>query len=282
MVMTTPPSPTSSSALDGFANLDTQEARATVLFGGVNDGTVQIVVKGFQAATFFGTRVRAVVEHTPFASRTTVVNATNTLSTADLTVSNNQITVSVSGANNSDGYRLSLTPVGGSSVGGSSAAGGASATGGTRAAGGTSGFGGSRNTGGAVATGGTPATGGASTSSNTGGASTATNATGGVVGLTGGATSVVGSVGGQWSSGGANATGGIFSVGGQLGNAGRTNDTGPNAGVVDTDNASESSGCGCRVASERSNSQSLAALGLFGLVFRRARRQRLAKARRAG
>ena len=91
--------------------MDAAAAKASVIFGGVNDGTIQVVVKGFRAVTFFGTRVHAVVEHTPFVNRTTVVNSPNTLPTADQTLSNDQITVSVNNTNGSDGYRLSLTPL---------------------------------------------------------------------------------------------------------------------------------------------------------------------------
>ncbi len=111
MVSTTPPTPTSPTALDGFANLDTAAQSASVLFGGNNDGSIEIVVKGFQAAPFLGSTVHAVVEHTPFADLTTPVAATDTLSAADLLVMNDQITVSVADTNGADGYRLLLTPI---------------------------------------------------------------------------------------------------------------------------------------------------------------------------
>jgi len=39
VVTTTPPSPNTPSALDGFANLDTAGAKASVLFGGVSTRT---------------------------------------------------------------------------------------------------------------------------------------------------------------------------------------------------------------------------------------------------
>lgn len=112
MVGTTPPTASSPTALDGFANFDTAAGRASVLFGGVNDGTIQVVVKGFHAAPSFGTVVHSVVEHTPFVDRTTVVNATDTRSSADVAISD-QISVSVASANNTDGYRLVLTAAGG-------------------------------------------------------------------------------------------------------------------------------------------------------------------------
>ena len=113
MVSTTPANASDSAALDGFANLDASGKSASVLFGGTNDGSVQVVIKGFSAASFFGSTVHVVVEHTPFTNRTTVVTATNVVSTADVAVTNNQITVSVPSTNNSDGYRISLTSLGG-------------------------------------------------------------------------------------------------------------------------------------------------------------------------
>jgi hypothetical protein len=113
MVSTTPPTPSSATVLDGFANLDSTGQSGSVLFGGTNDGTVQIVVKGFQAAPFFGSTVHVEVDHTPFVNRTTAVSATDVLSSADVAVSGDQITIMVNGANGTDGYRALITPIGG-------------------------------------------------------------------------------------------------------------------------------------------------------------------------
>ncbi len=135
MVSTAPPNPSDAATLDGFANLDATAKSASVLFGGTNDGTVQVTIKGFSAAPFFGSTVHVVVEHTPFVKRTTVVTATNVVSTADVAVTNNQITVSVPSTNNSDGYRIGLTSLGGGGGTGGNATGGA----GGRATGGTGG-----------------------------------------------------------------------------------------------------------------------------------------------
>jgi hypothetical protein len=133
MVSTTPPTPSSPTALDGFANVDAAAQRASVVVGGTNDGSLQIVVTGFHAVPFFGSQVHAVVEHTPFVNRTTVVNSTDTVSTADVGVSGDQISVSITGANATDGYRVVLTPVG--SDGGAGNDGGAQRDAGTDAAG---------------------------------------------------------------------------------------------------------------------------------------------------
>ena len=93
---------------DGFANLDPTAGRASVLFGGTSDGALQIVVKGFAAAGA-AAAVHGVVERTPWVSRTTVVTATDTLSTADLTATGDRISVTVPNANATDGFRLLLT-----------------------------------------------------------------------------------------------------------------------------------------------------------------------------
>ena len=138
MVATTPPNATSATALDGFANLDAAARTASVLFGGVNDGTVQIAIKGFQAAGSFGTKVHVVVEHTPFANRTTAVKATDVVSTMDMAIANDQINVSLSGANSTDGYRVVLTAADGGASGTAGAGGraGSVGTGGAAGAGG--------------------------------------------------------------------------------------------------------------------------------------------------
>jgi hypothetical protein len=140
MVSTVPPSPNDSTTLDGFANVDAAARTASVLFAGVNDGTIQIILKGFDAAPFFGAKIHTVVEHTRFVSRSTTVDAIDTISTADLTVVNNQITVSVKNANANDGYRVILTPAG--AGGASESAGAAGGGGGATAGKGVSGNGG--------------------------------------------------------------------------------------------------------------------------------------------
>jgi MYXO-CTERM domain-containing protein len=198
MVATTPPNPADSAALDGFANLDTGGRSASVLFGGVNDGNVQVVVKGFGAASIFGAMVHVVVEHTPFVNRTTAVNATDTVSTADVTVGGDQITVSVASTNNADGYRVTLTPIGGAGTGG----GGGAGTGGGGGAG-TGGGGGGGGTGGG--TGGTGGAGGGTggTGGGTGGMMATGGMQGGAVGTDAGTTAASHSTGCACDTGGA-------------------------------------------------------------------------------
>lgn len=217
MVSTTPPNPSDSAALDGFANLDTNSRSASVLFGGNNDGSVQVVVKGFNAASIFSSTVHVVVEHTPFVNRTTVVKATNVVSTVDVAVVNNQITVSVSGTNSTDGYRVTLTPIGGG-AGGS----GAGGTGGT----GVSAVGGK----GGSASGGMTGGGSGGSASGAGGSSQQTGA--------GGASGTVGSAGGTAGAGangkGGGAGGGMIGAGGRDGTGGMSGGTSGEAGATAT------------------------------------------------
>ncbi|MEO6598469.1 MAG: beta-xylosidase [Polyangiaceae bacterium] len=186
MVSTTPPTPQSATALDGFANLDAPSGSASVLFGGVNDGSIQIVVKGFKAAPYFGNTVHAVVEHTPFANRSTVVKAIETLSTADLPIANDQVTVSVANANAKDGYRLRLISLTGGAGAAGAAAGGAAAGG--AAGGGTN----PNGAGGVTSTGGNAGGSGLSDSVGGGGPGGLPSSTGG--GMTGGDTGAAGNL----------------------------------------------------------------------------------------
>jgi Glycosyl hydrolases family 39 len=246
MVSTTPPSPASATALDGFANLDATGRNASVLVGGVNDGAIQIVVKGFKAAPFFGATVHAVVEHTPFANRTTVVNATDTVSTNDLAVANDQITVSVTGANSTDGYRLRLTTVGG---GGSASGGGNGGSGGSSEVGGASSAGGA----GQAGAGGASMMGGAGTAGHleTGGSSGS-----GGAGAFGGQPGAAGAL----ALGGASGSGNTGGVAGTGGGSSRTTDPGPIA------DANDAAGCGCRVG-RTSNGPGRPASFILSLLF---------------
>jgi len=185
MVVTTPPSPNDAAALDAFASLDASLPSASVLFAGGNDGAIQIVVKGFAAAPLLGSSVHAVVEHTPFVNRSTVVNGTDTVSTADLTVLNGQITVTVNQTNASDGYRLSLSPAGGASTGGVSVGGGETGSGGRTSTGGAAGRGGTMNDAGGKDNGGAIGNGGAANQGGAGGQGT-TAGMGGVPGVASG------------------------------------------------------------------------------------------------
>jgi hypothetical protein len=272
MVSTTPPTPSSPSALDGFANLDASGKSASVLFGGTNDGTVAVVVKGFATAGIFGGgSVHAVVEHTPFVNRTTVVTATTTVSTSNVTVANDQVTVTVSGVNNTDGYRVVLTPVGGG-AGGSGGAG--------TGAGGTAGGGGRGGAAGASGSGGTTSTGGVGGRAGTGGTAGAGGRSGGSGGNgTGGATGSGGAsaTGGTTGSGGVSGAGGLTGSGGNASGGATGTGTGGSGGIdtgtggaAGTDTGS-AGGCSCEVAGGPSGGAEIWIGLLVGAVLGRRR-----------
>ncbi|CAN7665557.1 carbohydrate-binding protein [Paenibacillus sp. LjRoot153] len=113
MVTTTPPNVNDMLALDAFANVDSTRQYASVLFGGVTDGSINATIKNFPS--FFGTngsKVHVRVDWTPFVNRGTAVNTTNTLLEGDYTIANNQISVPMTGLYNNDGYRIYITPYG--------------------------------------------------------------------------------------------------------------------------------------------------------------------------
>jgi len=252
MVSTTPATPSNSADLDGFANLDGTGKSASILFGGVNDGAVQVVIKGFSASAIFGSTVHVVVEHTPFVNRTTVVKATDVVSTADVAVANDQITVSVASTNNSDGYRISLTPVGGGAGGSSGAAGangaagkgGAAGSGQPTGSGGAGGAAGGNGTGGLSGSGGGAGTGGRSGTGTGGGGTAGMSGTGGHAG-TGGSLSSAGGAGGLPGSGGSGVAGQVGGSGGVGAETGGTNGEG---GASSTPSGDGSSGCSCAMS----------------------------------
>jgi hypothetical protein len=241
MVTTSPAANSGGLALDGFANLDGSTGTASVVFGGNNDGTIQIVVKGFTGAPSLSSKVHAVVEHTPWVDRATIVNATDTLSTVDLTVTNDQITVSVANANNNDGYRLMLTSLGGSFDGGSSS--GSSLSGS-----------------------------GSSGSSSSGGSSSATRDGGGAgTGMLSGTSGSAGSSGGTGTSSSSSTSGNSRGDSGASSGSGGLGVTG--AGVASSAPGS-SSGCGCMAVSRGSNWSAWAGwLAYASIVVARRHRQ---------
>jgi hypothetical protein len=164
--------------LDGFANLNASTGTASVIVGGSNDGTVQIVVKGFAATPSMGTMVHAVVEHTGWTNRTTVATGTDTVSTSDLTVSNDQVSVTIGNANVTDGYRLTLTTLNGAidvgPIADASTGGGGSTSTSSSSSSGSSG-----SVGSSVSSGGTPGSSGSSGASGSSGMSSKGSASSG-------------------------------------------------------------------------------------------------------
>ncbi|MFF4803932.1 RICIN domain-containing protein [Streptomyces sp. NPDC001351] len=107
MLVTTPPAQT---GIDGAASLNSAGNQVSVIFGG-GAGSSAVTVKGLGSLSAFGGTVHARLEYTPSKGRTTAVSGPITISDADYTVSNGQITVPVT-TNASDGYHLVITPSG--------------------------------------------------------------------------------------------------------------------------------------------------------------------------
>ena len=266
MVQTTSSLPKDGKNLDGFASLDVNARNAYVVVGGVSDGTIQVVVKGFKSVPFFDGKVHAVVEHTGWAGRGGSVTSTDILSAVDLAIANDQVTVSIANASGDDGYRLSLTPVpvatdGGGEAGSDGGSANGDATRGGGGAGGAFGFGGQTGAGGAsradtavdasIGAGGSSGSAGARGLGSGGSPMGGTSATGGVTGDRGGAVS---GSGGRGSGSG--------------GTAGGSTKPGP------------SSGCSCAI---HGNSQAGARglLLLLGLGFFRIRCKRSPKSKKS-
>ncbi|WP_068620316.1 carbohydrate-binding protein [Paenibacillus tuaregi] len=113
MVSVTPPNENDTVTVDGFANVDANKKYASVLFGGVTDGSVNAILKNIPS--FLGTNgssVHVKVSSTPWVNRNTAVNTTSTVLEGDYTISNNRITLALSGLNNQYGYRIYVTPSG--------------------------------------------------------------------------------------------------------------------------------------------------------------------------
>ncbi len=174
----------------------------------------------------------------------------------------------------------------GTAAGGSPGTGGAPSTGGmANGTGGTPGTGGVANaTGGKVATGGmtgVTTTGGSAVVAVTGGA----NANGGSP-LTGGTPNTGGlmnantggmglATGGAVAMGGNSSVAGAPATGGSLGSAGDSStDTAGAANTGGAGSSTDAGSCSCRIAGLRSNSTSLAGLGLLGLSIMRTLRRR--------
>jgi len=65
-----------------------------------------------------------------------------------------------------------------------------------------------------------------------------------------------------------------LATGGQLGNSSTTILSGGDAGTTSTSEASNTGGCGCRVAGKPTNSNSMALLGAIGLLRLRSRKRK--------
>jgi hypothetical protein len=287
MVATTPPVADGQS-VDAFASLDPATATASVLTGGKNDGSIQIVVKGF--ASYFGSTVHATVEHTPWVNKSTVVTATDTVSSADVPITNGQITISIANTNATDGWHVIITPVGGpidagagdassssgagtpdagSSGGASSSSGGrSSSSSGASTSSSSSGSSASSSSGAS-----TSSSGGKGTSSS--GASTASSS-GGATGSSSGSATTSSSGGMATSSSGSpTSSGGTASSGSAPSNSSSGGSSGSGSGGSAAENSTpsgSSSSSGCSTAPGRSRGVDAAAFIAFAAFAVRRRR----------
>ncbi len=111
MVSVTPPND-ASNLVDGAACVDAGAKYVSFIFGGNNDGTISTTFKNLPS--FIGSTASVKVEKVDWTSKDTVSNGPTTISTSNYTVVNGQITVTLTGCNNSSGYRIYITPGSGS------------------------------------------------------------------------------------------------------------------------------------------------------------------------
>jgi len=107
MVSVTPPTD-DSNLVDGAACVDSSARYISFIFGGPNDGTINTTIKNIPA--FIGSTASVKIEKIDWVSKDTVSNGTTTISNSNYSVVNGQISVSLSGCNNSSGYRIYITP----------------------------------------------------------------------------------------------------------------------------------------------------------------------------
>lgn len=107
MVSVTPPND-ASDLVDGFACVDTNEKYVSMLFGGNNDGTVNITFSNLPS--FIGNSATVLVQKVDWANKDTVSSGPLTVSAQNYNLSGRHITVSVTGCNATSGYRILVLP----------------------------------------------------------------------------------------------------------------------------------------------------------------------------
>lgn len=107
MVSVTPPND-NSDQVDGFACVDDSAKYVSLLFGGINDGSVNVVFRNIPS--FIGANATVKVEKVSWTSKDTVSAGPLTVTAGNYPVTNGQITVPVTGCNGTDGYRVYITP----------------------------------------------------------------------------------------------------------------------------------------------------------------------------
>lgn len=113
MVSVTPPND-SSNLVDGAACVDSSNKYISFIFGGPNDGTINTTFKNIPS--FIGSQANVKIEKIDWVSKDTVPYGPSTVSNKTYNVVNGQITVSLSGCNDSSGYRIYITKADSSQV----------------------------------------------------------------------------------------------------------------------------------------------------------------------
>lgn len=106
MVSVTPPNEDSKS-VDGFACADESKGYISCLLGGDSDGLIN--VKFNNLPSWIGSKPTVKIEAIDWISRTTVSTGPVTVSTSSYEVKNGSITVSLSGCNDTSGYRIYIS-----------------------------------------------------------------------------------------------------------------------------------------------------------------------------
>jgi hypothetical protein len=111
MVYVTPPMD-ASSALDGFASIDSISRYASVVIGGENNGNAVVHLNHIPG--WFGSHVRIVIEEASWNNKDSAVYSTQLYSQGIYSVSGGSVSLSLSGLNSLHGYRIVMTPSGSS------------------------------------------------------------------------------------------------------------------------------------------------------------------------
>jgi hypothetical protein len=115
MISVTPPN-TNTKGVDGFANIDNNRKFISLLFGGENDASGSVNVTFNKLPSWIGGTAKIKVEAVDWTNRTTASNGPRTISESERAVTNNSVSVSVTGCNNTTGYRIYVTPAAAANV----------------------------------------------------------------------------------------------------------------------------------------------------------------------
>jgi len=107
-MVVTVPSNEESTYVDGFACVDSSEKYISVMFGGDNDGDINITLNDLPS--WIGSTATVRVEAIDWVSKDSVSTGPYTISAANYDVNGSSITVSLSGCNSTSGYRLLVLP----------------------------------------------------------------------------------------------------------------------------------------------------------------------------